>query len=543
MKKFSSDLKFLFLLWILSGAGIFLAYAHYGHLIIDCGREVYYPGQILLGKVLYKDLFNIYGPFSYMFNALLFKIFGVNLSVLYWSGIVCSFVFVSLIYKIAGNFLTRIISFAVAFFTICTRILNTNLFNFIFPYSYAMLYGMTAFLASVFFLIKYVQEPKKTLNLYLGGFFAGFCTAGKYEFLPYLLVFLYLMLNFRKLSLKQGFYLFLSIIFVPFVCFGILFLQGLEFNDLISTAVVLKNMAKSETLRYFYMTQGVIFSKKTLPFLALTFVKTVIPVALMALGFMINTKRLSVFLIIFAAISGAVFITPSSLAFLPVMLLILFILNYKKIRREPAIPVLALSAVLIGLKSFWGLTVLNYGVFFAGFLLIAVFALIKNKFYQKAIFIYIIILSLVYGLQNLSALNEKKQCIETPKGKICGEKYLTKSSSDLIDFITKKTKKTDKIVIFPEGLVINFLTDRQSDDYYNSLIPLYWEVFKDAKLIAHFEKTRPEYIIFSNWNNKDYYFKYICSDYAVDFCNFAAKNYRQEQITGENFTYLIYKKK
>ncbi len=540
MKKLSLDSKYLVLLWILLGVGFFLTYAHHGHLIIDCGREVYYPTQILEGKVPYKDLFNIYGPFSYMFNAALFKLFGVNLNVLYCAGILCSFLFINLIYKIARNFLPEFISFSIAFFTICTGVLNTNLFNFIFPYSYAMLYGMVAFLISFLFLINYIKAPQKTLNLYLSGIFAGLCIINKYEFLPYLLVFLYMILKIEKISFKKILLLLLSIFSIPLFCFSVLFLQGLGVNDLVSTSEMIKKMAQSQTLKYFYTTQGVIFDKKTLGFLALNFIKTAIPITLMAFGFMMSKKWLSVLLIIFAAASGIIFMSPASLAFLPVLLLGLFILHCRKDKNKKTVLILALSAILISLKSFWGLATLNYGVFFAGFLLITIFALIESKFYQKAAFVYVVLLSFILGFQNLTALKGKSYCIQTQRGEICSENYLTKSSNDLIDFINKNTKKTDKIVILPEGLVINFLTNRKSDNYYNSLIPLYWEVFGDEKLIKHFEKIKPEYIVFSNWDNKDYYFKYICSDYAVSFCNYVAKNYNFKKILEGNLRYLIY---
>ncbi|HNW26765.1 MAG TPA: glycosyltransferase family 39 protein [Candidatus Gastranaerophilaceae bacterium] len=531
------------MLWILLGVGIFLTYAHHGHLIIDCGREVYYPTQILEGKLLYKDLFNIYGPFSYLFNAVLFKLFGINLNVLYLAGCFCAFLITTLIYKIARKFLTEIISFSIAFFTICTGVLNTNLFNFIFPYSYAMLYGMVAFLISFLFLAKYIQEPHKVLNLYLSGFFAGFCIANKYEFLPYLLVFLYMVLKIEKVSFKTILLLLLSILSIPLVCFSILFLQGMGINDLVLAFETVKKMAQSQTLKYFYTTQGVVLDKKTLGYLALNFAKTVTPILLMTWSFMMSKKWLSVLLIIFATASGMIFMSPASLTFLPVLILGLFILHFRKYKNEKIVLILALSAILISLKSFWGLATLNYGVFFAGFLIVAIFALIENKFYQKAIFVYIILLSLVLGFQNLSELKDKSYCIQTSRGKICSQKYLTKSSEDLINFIDKNTKKTDSMVILPEGLVINFLMERKSDDYYNSLIPLYWEVFGDEKLIEYFEKTKPDYIVFSNWDNKDYYFRYICSDYAVSFCNYVAKNYRQEKIIDNGFRYLIYRKK
>ena len=35
----------------------------------DIGRELYIPQQILNGEVLYKDIFNVYPPLSYLLNA------------------------------------------------------------------------------------------------------------------------------------------------------------------------------------------------------------------------------------------------------------------------------------------------------------------------------------------------------------------------------------------------------------------------------------------------------------------------------------------
>ena len=75
MIKFLEKNKYLISIIFLTIIAIWITYAHNIHPIIDCGREVYYPQEILNGKVLYKDLFNIYGPFAYLFNAFLYKIF------------------------------------------------------------------------------------------------------------------------------------------------------------------------------------------------------------------------------------------------------------------------------------------------------------------------------------------------------------------------------------------------------------------------------------------------------------------------------------
>ena len=146
MKEILRENKYLLILWILCIAGLIFFCGHYSGILIDFGREVYYPQQILEGKILYKDLFNIYGPLAYQINAILYKIFRAKLSTLYASGCICSILTVSGIYLIAKRFLSRFLSFCIGVFTIAVGVTATNIFNFHFPYSWAMLYGLSAFL-------------------------------------------------------------------------------------------------------------------------------------------------------------------------------------------------------------------------------------------------------------------------------------------------------------------------------------------------------------------------------------------------------------
>ena len=92
-------------------------------------------------------------------------------------------------------------------------------------------------------------------------------------------------------------------------------------------------------------------------------------------------------------------------------------------------------------------------------------------------------------------------------------------------------------------MMINFLTDRNGDDYYNSLIPLYVETFGEDKIIEHFKSDMPEYIVLNNQSMRDYYFQYICNDYALDFCGFINQNYTLEKVIDNEFRYMIFKRK
>lgn len=548
MKEINTDFKYLFFIWGILTLSILFTYAHHGFFLIDCGREVYYPTQVLEGKILYKDIFNIYGPFSYMFNALLFKFFGINLNVLYWSGIFCTFLITSLTYLISRQFLQPFLSLSIVFFTIAIGVLNLNLFNFIFPYSYGMLYGIVAFLISFWLLIQYCRKSEKTLYLYLSCFFAGLCIASKYEFMPYFLVVLYSMIKVKSLHFKEYCFAIFSLIFMPLFCFGILFMQGLSLENLILTASILKTMAQSQTLKYFYFRQGVYFHKYTLLFLLGNFFEALISLSLFVYAFKTPKKIFSTLFLILSFILMICWVSPAFFAFLPILIVILAATRFKNLNQNILLTVLTLSAISISLKSFWGLATLNYGVFFVSFLTITLFALIFNiydlkKVSQKDISIYLLVVSVILGYQNLLKLPSKNYPLKSNRGKIYTEKQFYISTDELIKYISSNTKKSDRILILPEGTFINFLTDRKSDDYYNSLIPLYIETFGEGKLIQHFKKEKPDYIIFNNWNTKDYYFKYICEDYALDFCSFVAKNYKQEKVIDSELRYLVFKKK
>lgn len=534
------------ILWGLLIAILIGTFAHHGNLIVDCGREAYYSLQVAQGKVLYKDIFNIYGPFSYMYNAFLFKIFGINLNVLFLSGCISAFFIASLTYLIARRFMGEFASFSISAFTIVVGVLNTNIFNTIFPYSYGMLYGTVAVLASIWLLLKYEESPEKNSYLYLSAFFAGLCVANKYEFLPYFLVIAYAAfkikpVNFKQYSLTAG-----SLLFAPVVCFAILSLQGMRLQDLIATGLIINKMAHTNTLNYFYQHTGVFFHKKTLPFLTQKFFAVVIPLALMYFSITRKNKFVSVFLTLITAFWIFRNINIGSFVFIPVVILLWFVVNFKNICTNGKLMIITLSSILLNMKIFWGLVISSYGTYLVNLCFITIIALIFERFKEKknaekAIVFYLAVVSVSLFFINTPRLHDKTNYISTPRGKLYIERSLFPSTDKLIKYIQTNTKKTDTVMIFPEGQLINFLTERKSDDVYGSLIPLYVETFGENNIIDHFKQTKPEYIIFNNWDYHEYYYKYICNDYAQSFCSFVAQNYTQEKVIDDGFRYLVFK--
>ncbi len=539
MKGIIKDNKYLIFLWLFCILGLLFFCGHYQGILIDFGREVYYPQRILQGKILYKDLFNIYGPLAYQINAVLYKFFGAKLSTLYGAGVLCSLLTVSGIFLIAKKFLSEFLSFGIGLFSLAVGVTTSVIFNFHFPYSWAVLYGLVAFLFSLYFLLNFCDDKNST-NLCISSFLAGICITCKYDFILYGIIVLFLIIK------EKNFKALLSFLSVPFISFGILFIQGLRLSDLANFLIVIKAMAKSKTLTYFYQNSGIYFHPKALVTDFLLFLKFVIPFsAILASVYLFNRNKIgSISLQIFGWVTFLWFFTEKyqiAFGFLPLVLLIFALFSYKKF--DFKLFILVLSALAAGAKVFWVLILQSYGNYYVSIILIAFLALLFTylpKRLEKVVAIYVIIAGLFIFISNFSALSLPQYKITTERGTIYTQKSIAGSTNQLINFLKNQNGNA---VIFPEGMSVNFLSNTISDDYYNSLLPLYVETFTEEKIINHYRENLPEYVIFNNLNMKDYYFKYICEDYALDFCRFVKDNYEMDKIIDNGFRYVIFKRK
>lgn len=541
--------KYFICLVFIAIAAILITYSRNIALIIDCGREVYYPQEILNGKVLYRDLFNIYAPFAYLFNAILYKIFGINIEVLKISGAFCATGIVCGIFLLAKSFFNEKFAFYIGFFSVVVGILPIHIFNYVFPYAFAITYGLLAFIFSLLFLIYYVKSNSKKF-LYLSLLLAGLAVSCKYEFLMY--VFIYPVVFFKmKTDLKSILTGFLCFIAVPFVCFSVLFVQGLRFSDLTKTAAIISAMSKTQTLKYFYMHCGVFPHKKTAIAFILNFCYLFAPLYIYLIPILnkekIKNPASGLFFTYGALCLMFLFYGNKPDLFMPIALILLLavILRYKNVFANFAGVVFVISVLLVSVKSFCGVITFSYGNYYLPLLLLGIATVFKDRFNEKEwdyIGFYVLLAAVLIGFNSGNALNDKNTLISTPKGQLYVEKKYD-TTNQLLKYIKENTKKNDKIIIYPEGMMINFLSDRKTDDFLNSFLPLYEETFGTMTYVEYFKQTKPEYIIFNSWNSSDYYFSIICKDYGFAFCDFVKKNYNEKMKLSGGFSYTVYKKK
>ena len=175
-------LKELSIIFVVSLILYILFYAKYDVYLIDVGREAYLPWQMLKGQLLYKDIFNVYGPLGYQINAIAYAIFGVKL--LYLMGFLNSLVILFTTFFIGKLFVDKKTAMCISGLTLFVCVYAKNFFNFIFVYSYSAIYALSGFLLSLLAMLFYLRD-KKNLYLTLSFFFAGFAFANKIEYLPY----------------------------------------------------------------------------------------------------------------------------------------------------------------------------------------------------------------------------------------------------------------------------------------------------------------------------------------------------------------------
>ena len=156
-------------------------WGHWGDFQIDCGRELYVPAAILHGKLLYRDLWYMYGPLAPYTQALAFRIFGVSLTVLYLIGLTLTICSALLIFEISRQFdLALPVTLAASIFFL-SEAYSPFIFNYIFPYSYSASLASTIGLACLYFAIRYLKKDQDTY-LAMIAFFASLVLLTKQEF-------------------------------------------------------------------------------------------------------------------------------------------------------------------------------------------------------------------------------------------------------------------------------------------------------------------------------------------------------------------------
>jgi hypothetical protein len=141
-------------------------WGHWGDFQIDNGRELYVPAEILKGKLLFRDLWYMYGPLAPYLKAFLFWIFGVKLNVLYSFGLAMAIGSAVIMFDITRRFGLGIAGSMVPSVFFLIESFYPTIRNFVYPYSYAS--SLAAFLgiACLFFVMRHAIDGRASDLVY-----------------------------------------------------------------------------------------------------------------------------------------------------------------------------------------------------------------------------------------------------------------------------------------------------------------------------------------------------------------------------------------
>jgi hypothetical protein len=173
--------------WIVVGAlcCLWLAlvrfgWARWGSVTVDCGRELYVAAALAEGKMLYRDVWYLYGPGAPYLNSLLFRTFGIHLNVMYFAGSLAGLATMLTLFRCALYFAPLPVAFAIGYIVL-VQSFGGGIFNFPLPYAYASVYGSVAASLFLLYAIRGALDPTK-INLLWAGLWSAVALLMKLEF-------------------------------------------------------------------------------------------------------------------------------------------------------------------------------------------------------------------------------------------------------------------------------------------------------------------------------------------------------------------------
>ena len=429
----------------------------------DIGREFYIPSQMLQGEILYKDIYNIYPPLGYFINAILLKIFGDSVNTFYFIGLFLSIIILIPIYKLVKSYCDSHTAFLSVLVLISTCTYIPSFSNWITPYSYSMLYSLAAIIWAVYYTDKFLDCGKYKYIIY-SSFLYGFSIASKYEFLFYFIVIL-ISLFYKKVKFKQYIFVLIYSLIIPLISFLILLIQGCSLNILLNSVNLILHQGNRYALEFFYSYNGFVPTPDSI-------------------------KRMFI---------------PSCYTFFSAFAIItLFIIIYEICKKYNfRLILLSLSAIILSLKSFFSVNLMVYGTYFLPVLLlnivIFIYSMIKNKEYHKDFFFVLLLITFSYFAFFYNSIKSSDfNAIKTAKGTVKIDSLIYDNINESVKYLNNYTNDKDVILCIPEGVLINYLTGRKSDNYLFYMIYPNVLAFGNDYIINKIQNEKYNYIIYSN---------------------------------------------
>lgn len=542
-KKLSEKALFLTILGVLFVIFTTITWGKWGNPIFDTFREALLPAEFLKGEMPYRDFLCLYPPLGYQINAILYKIFGVSINVLYFAGIISSLFILGGMYFVTRKFSNDKIAFVATFLTMCYqvfRVSGTEFTSWFFPYSYSVLYAFVAVFGAFLCLINYeFADEKKVGFLYGASFLFGLSVTLKPEYLPFGLILIFVI--GKNYSVKNLLLSIFSAITPIILSAGQMFLSGFRANDLKILQDFFTNFQNSSSVAEFnaasYPNLAEFLNNKVLLTHSISSVKMFLITFAICLvfGIIINflfqkseSNKAVVAKKFFAIVTFLIFgITAIILALLDfynfsfgiilnifvaigLVLTLIKMLKNPVTKTEKAFVFIGISGfLLIGRSLFFPINSSGYNLTMTIFVIAATIYLFeilpqniantpKADFSFKSVYIGLILFSINVLFSWIFFSMATNVSFSGERGKFfIHERICSNVMFEAAEYAKNNLPKEAKLLVLPEGEIVNFYSKHDLCPKYYSLIPHIIDGYGEDKIVTDLfsEKNIPDCIM------------------------------------------------
>lgn len=446
---------------------------------IDQSRELLVSYFLSSGKVLYKDIFYVYGPLPQYFIVFFINIFGYSFTLYRIIGIGLCFAFIMLYYSLSRTVLNKVYSTLLLLLSIPLLVFN-DYGAYIFPYSFNALFASIFFMVSVLLLVFHLKTSKDAC-LYGVCILSALMFFVKQEYFlynmaligAYLLFFHLFKIDFssQKSLREKALFFFKSISYVRIIKLTgfvllLIFPGVILCGQLMGYNVFIKGLMQYEMLfskecKYFLLNENLsifslpenykfFLSTAFIPTFLFFFITSIMSLFVYAFDF---KRRNRVYLYLILIVVIAFFSVPlfggislmqillmqviqyskyifSGFNLWLVILLFYLLANYERSQYQTLI-IIVFASLLVSTRSFLNLELTSYGLFYLPFTLILfvyIFSSLLPEFFTTnllskikvnwdfAFKILLIILLLFYSYITIATFISNKYKIESPQG-------------------------------------------------------------------------------------------------------------------------------
>jgi Dolichyl-phosphate-mannose-protein mannosyltransferase len=536
----------------------------WGNLVIDTGRELWLPAELLKGKILYKDIVSFYGFLPAYLIASFYKLFGVSINTLAYTGIALTLIVSFTVYRIARFFLDQgfstllVINFLFVF--AFGHYATSGIFNFILPYTFASTFFMAFTALSLYFFLKLIfSENKKNLliwSLFLTAAFLCRLESALAVWPGFLLSGFILAVRQPKAERLKLFVYLLLPLFLTVLCYGLFFMSTHTFSTFKETFMgSIKAVGNTPISKEW---SGLDNIPSSLSKISTSFLLHIAIFLGIAMSYRIASRSGN------EDTASAQTIIPLLVTFLFVMVLkqfyvyelqyrcltlVLFCgtfvyffqaLNRTSTHRSLGLLTLFTISFLVTYRIFLAPSPYQYGfvlltlplicyyIFFTDLLKTALEERFKipSGLLHAAIAGFLIFMIVPFWKHSSNMYASHDKVTATSRGDIY---YYSNEQSDIfwksVNYLKKNTPGNSAVVVFPEGVGINFFAGRATPLRHHSFMPHDIKLFGEEKILSEIKSAKIDYIVIISRDTGEFGPASFGVDYAKKIQKWIDDNY------------------